>query len=82
MRLRSGHSAFSFLALVTLASWPTTARSQSPSTVSSPDRRNAVTVDVKEGALRYSEHARAADREQVATFDRLLLRERGFVAVR
>jgi predicted nucleic-acid-binding protein len=28
------------------------------------------------------EHARAADCDQVATFDRVLLRERGFVAVR
>jgi len=28
------------------------------------------------------EHARAADCVQVATFDRVLLRERGFVAVR
>ena len=28
------------------------------------------------------EHARAADCENVATFDRVLLRERGFVAVR
>ena len=28
------------------------------------------------------EHARAADCEHVATFDRVLLRERGFVAVR
>ena len=47
------------LAIVTLASvalsWPPAlAQAQAPVRVTSPDNRNAVTVDVKDGALRYA----------------------------
>ena len=51
----SGHRASVALIVSAVLLWsPGTVEAQAPLRVASPDGRNAVTVDVKEGALRYS----------------------------
>ena len=51
----SGHRVSVALIVSAALSWiPYTAQAQAPLRVASPDNRNAVTVEVREGALRYS----------------------------
>jgi alpha-glucosidase len=54
MRMTVRHFAVATLASAAMSWLPAPTHGQAPVRVSSPDNRNAVTVDVKDGALRYA----------------------------